>query len=53
MCLMEEKIAMLIENKEYLSKLSDYAFNRVKVDFDSEYLSSCLVSFYKNDLSQG
>ncbi|WP_052880197.1 glycosyltransferase [Vibrio coralliirubri] len=50
---MEEKIAMLIENKEYLSKLSDYAFNRVKVDFDSEYLSSCLVSFYKNDLSQG
>lgn len=48
---MEEKIAMLIENKEYLGKLSDYAFNRVKVDFDSEYLSSCLVSFYKNDLS--
>jgi len=47
---MEEKIVILIENREYLNQLSNYALNRVRIDFDSNYLSDCLVSFYNNEI---
>ena len=47
----KEKITILIEDREYLNQLSTYALNRVKADFDSVYLSDCLVSFYKEKLS--